>query len=83
MPPDIGGIMDGVFLVTIISVVASLAIPLIIVGVVIWAIRRQAPRRRDPAEEALRERLARGEIDQAEFLVRMRALHDGDDASIT
>jgi uncharacterized membrane protein len=77
--PDIGGFMDGVFLFTIVTVVASLAVPLIIVGVVIWAIRR----RRDPAEEALRERLARGEIDQAEFLVRMRALHDGDDASIT
>jgi uncharacterized membrane protein len=78
-PPDIGGIMDGVFLITIVSVVASLAVPLIVVGVVIWAIRR----RRDPAEESLRERLARGEIDQAEFLVRMRALHDGDDSSIT
>ena len=82
-PGDIGGFMDGVFLISILGVVASLAIPLIIVGVVIWAIRRNAPARRDPAEEALRERLARGEIEQAEFLVRMRALHDGDDASIT
>jgi uncharacterized membrane protein len=80
--PDIGGFMDGVFLVTILSVVASLAVPLVIIGVVIWAIRRQAPRR-DPAEEALRERLARGDIDQAEFLVRMRALHDGDDRDVT
>lgn len=81
--PDLGGFMDGIFLVTILSVVASLAIPIIIVGVIIWAIRRNAPARRDPAEESLRERLARGEIDQAEFLVRMRALHDGDDRSIT
>ena len=80
--PDIGGIMDGVFLVTILSVVASLAVPLIVIGVVIWAIRRQAPHR-DPAEQALRDRLARGEIDQSEFLVRMRALHDGDDRDIT
>jgi uncharacterized membrane protein len=83
MTPDIGGIMDGVLLVTIFSVLVSLAIPLIIVGVIIWAIRRQSPRRRDPAEEALRERLARSEIDQAEFLVRMRALHDGDDETVT
>ncbi len=83
MPPDIGGIMDGVFLVTILSVVASLLIPIVILGVVIWAIRRNTPARRDPAEEALRDRLARGEIEQAEFLVRMRALHDGDDASVT
>ena len=81
--PDLGGFMDGIFLVTIVSVVASLAIPIVIIGVIIWAVRRQPPRGRDPAEESLRERLARGEIDQAEFLVRMRALHDGDDRSIT
>ena len=80
--PELGGIMDGVFLVTILGVVASFAVPLVVIGVVIWAIRRQAPRR-DPAEEALRQRLARGEIDQSEFLVRMRALHDGDNEDIT
>jgi len=77
------GFFDAIFGITIVSVLASLAIPLIIVGVVIWAIRRSAPRRRDPAEESLRARLATGEIDQAEFLVRMRALHDGDDRDIT
>ena len=80
MPPDIGGIMDGVFLVTIFSVLISLAIPLIIVGVVIWAIRRSAPARRDPAEQELRDRLASGEIDMAEFQVRLRALRDDDGA---
>ena len=77
------GFFDAIFGITIVSVLASLAIPLIIVGVVIWAIRRSAPRRRDPAEESLRARLATGAIDQAEFLVRMRALHDGDDRDIT
>ena len=41
--------------------------------------RRGATRRR----KSLRARLATGEIDQAEFLVRMRALHDGDDRDIT
>ena len=80
---DVSGFMDGVMVMTLVSVVASLAIPIVIIGVVIWAIRRNAPARRDPAEEALRVRLASGEIDQAEFLVRMRALHDGDDKSIT
>lgn len=83
MPPDFGGFMDGVLLITIVSVIATLTIPILIIGVVIWAIRPNAPARRVPAEEALRERLARGEIDQAEFLVRMRALHDGDDDSVT
>lgn len=81
--PDVGGIMDAVLFGTIITALVSLAIPIIIIVVVIWAIRRNAPARRDPAEEALRQRLARGEIDQAEFLVRMRALHDGDDRAIT
>ncbi len=77
------GFFDAIFGITILTVLASLAVPLIIVGVVIWAIRRSAPKRRDPAEESLRARLATGEIDQAEFLVRMRALHDGDDRDIT
>ena len=81
--PDIGGFMDGMFLFTIVTVLASLAIPIVIIGVVIWAIRRNSPPRRDPAEQELRDRLARGEIEQAEFLVRMRALHDGDDSSVT
>jgi uncharacterized membrane protein len=81
--PDVGGFMDAMLIGTLITVVASLAIPIIIIVVVVWAIRRSAPSRRDPAEEALRQRLAHGEIDQAEFLVRMRALHDGDDEAIT
>jgi uncharacterized membrane protein len=80
---DVGGFMDAMFIGTLITVVASFALPIIIIVVVVWAIRRNAPARRDPAEEALRARLANGEIDQAEFLVRMRALHDGDDRAIT
>jgi uncharacterized membrane protein len=80
--PEIGGFLDAIFGIALISVLASLIIPIVIVGVIIWAIRRSAPARRDPAEQALRDRLARGEIGQAEFLVRMRALNDGDDKSI-
>jgi uncharacterized membrane protein len=80
--PD-AGFFDAIFGITILGILVSLAVPLIIIAVVIWAIRRSAPRRRDPAEEALRARLAAGEIDMAEFMVRMRALHDGDDRSIT
>ena len=77
---DFGGFFDMAFGITLI---ATLAVPIAIIVVVVWAIRRMAPGRRDPAEEALRVRLAAGEIDQAEFLVRMRALHDGDDKDIT
>ena len=61
----------------------SLLLPLImtgvIVGVVIWAIRRNTPRRESPAVEELKARLARGEIDPVEYQVRIRALHDGDE----
>ena len=61
----------------------SLLLPLlitgIIVGVVIWAIRRNTPPREEPAVEELKARLARGEIDPAEYQVRIRALHDGDE----
>jgi uncharacterized membrane protein len=81
--PEFGGFMDGFFQSMLVFGAITLAIPIIIVIVVVWAIRRSAPVRRDPAEESLRERLARGDIDQAEFLVRMRALHDGDDKAIT
>lgn len=80
---DIAGFMDAVFFGTLITIAPSFALPIVIIVVVVGAIRRNAPARRDPAEEELRGRLARGEIDQAEFLVRMRALHDGDDRAIT
>ena len=81
--PGFDGLFDAIFGFTVLTVIASFAIPVIIIIVVVWAIRRSAPAPRDPAEQALRDRLARGDIDQAEFLVRMRALHDGDDRDIT
>ena len=60
----------------------TLLVPLVmtgaIVGVVIWAIRRNTPRREEPAVEELKARLARGEIDPVEYQVRIRALRDGD-----
>jgi uncharacterized membrane protein len=61
----------------------SLIVPLVttglIVGVIVWAIRRSAPAREDPAVAELKTRLARGEIDPTEYQVRMRALRDGED----
>ena len=72
---DMFSLMGPIFLVT-------LLLPLIvtgaIVGVVIWAIRRNTPRREEPAVEELKARLARGEIDPVEYQVRIRALRDGD-----
>ena len=71
---------DGMFSAIMgITIFASVGIPIIIIVVIIWAIRRGMPAWRDPAEEALRARLARGEIDRAEFQVRLRALERDDD----
>jgi uncharacterized membrane protein len=73
---DLFGFLGPIFL-------ASLLLPLIItgvvIGVVIWAIRRNTPRRESPAVEELKVRLARGEISPVEYQVRIRALQDGED----
>ena len=59
-------------------IAVSILVPIIItgavIGLIVWAIRRSMPPREDPAVAALRGRYARGEIDPAEFEVRMRAL---------
>lgn len=56
------------------SIVVPLVITVLIIGVVVWAIRRNSVPREDPAVAALKARYARGEIDQAEFEVRLRSL---------
>jgi uncharacterized membrane protein len=60
------------------SVLVPLVTTLLIVGVVVWAIRRSMPPREDPAVRELKARLARGEIDTAEYEVRLRALRGPD-----
>ena len=76
LPFDPFGFVGGMIAV-------SLLIPLLttglIVGTIIWAIRRSAPAREDPAVAELKARLARGEISPTEYTVRMRALRGGDD----
>jgi uncharacterized membrane protein len=78
MTPDIS-FMSAFEWVVIIGIIVSLIVPVAVIVLIVWAIRRYASARRDPAEEALRDRLARGEIDMAEFQVRLRALRDGND----
>jgi len=75
MPDDLFSFLGPTMLVAV-------AVPLIttglIVGVVIWAIRRSVPPREDPAVAELKSRLARGEIDPTEYQVRLRALERDD-----
>lgn len=73
------GLFDFIFAISFVGILVSLAVPVLIVVAIVWAVRRSVPVGRDPAEEALRQRLARGEIDMAEFQVRLRALR-GEDA---
>ena len=63
-------------------ILAGFLVPIVttvlVLGVVVWAIRRNAPAREDPAVAELKARLARGEIDPVEYQVRIRARRDGD-----
>ena len=56
------------------SVFVPLIITVLIVGVIVWTVRRNTPPREDPAIAELKARYARGEIDPAEFEVRLRSL---------
>jgi uncharacterized membrane protein len=72
---DVFGWMGPIFAI---SLIVPLIITLLIIGVVVWSIRRSLPPREDPAVAELKARLARGEIEPVEYEVRMRALRDGD-----
>ncbi|HEX5590000.1 MAG TPA: hypothetical protein VFX65_06900 [Candidatus Limnocylindrales bacterium] len=78
MTPDISGWFDAIFGIALVGTLITFIVPVAFIVLIVWAIRRNAPARRDPAEEALRDRLASGEIDMAEFQVRLRALRDGE-----
>ena len=62
-----------------ISLIVPLVTTVLVIGVIVWAVRRAAPVRDNPAVAELKSRLARGEIDPVQFQVRMRALRDGED----
>ena len=71
---DIGGFVLG-------TIIVSLVVPLVITGfvifTVIWAIRRSIPSMPtgdNAAIQELRDRFARGEINQSEFQARMDVL---------
>ncbi len=72
-PFDMFGLMGGIVAV---SMVVFLAMTVLVVGVIVWAVRRGLPRLEDPAVAQLKARLASGEISPVEYEVRMRALRD-------
>jgi putative membrane protein len=60
--------------IVILGVILSALAPVGVIVGAIWAYRRWAETRRDPAEDELRTRFARGEIDEEEFARRLRTL---------
>ena len=68
--PDFEGFFGFMMVV---SIVIPLLITGAIIGLFIWIVRRAVPRV-DPAVSELRARYARGEIEPAEFEVRLRSL---------
>jgi uncharacterized membrane protein len=65
---------DGFFgFMMVVSIVIPLLITGAIIGLFIWIVRRAVPRE-DPAAAELRARYARGEIEPAEYEVRLRSL---------
>ena len=69
---------QSVWLIWLLSVVVTLAVPVAIVWLLVILVRNSrggpSPRRYDPAAEQLRYRYARGEISEAEFERGMRLL---------
>jgi uncharacterized membrane protein len=51
---------------------------LLVVGVIVFALRRAIPPAEDPGIAELKRRLAAGEISPAEYEVRVRAIEKGD-----
>lgn len=72
--PDMNAMFDWIWPIMAASVIVPLVITGVVIVTVIWAIRRNSAPREDPAVAALKARYARGEIDQAEFEVRLRSL---------
>ncbi len=68
------GFFDFFGMTMLVALLVPILITVLVVGVVVWAIRRSAPPREDPAIAELKARYARGEIDTAEFQVRLREL---------
>ncbi len=82
-PADPAATLDGMpgfdfsgmfFLTVLLTMAVPVVITVIVIGTVVWAIRRATAPLQDPALTELRERLARGEIDPVEYQARLDAL---------
>jgi uncharacterized membrane protein len=72
----LGDIMNFTMIAVIGSLVVTVGVTVLILGVVVWAVRRATPPAEDPAIAELKRRLAAGEISPVEYEVRLRALQE-------
>lgn len=68
------GIFDWIGPLMAATILLPLVVTLLVIGVVVWAVRRNSAPREDPAVSELKARLARGDIDPIEYEVRLRSL---------
>ena len=68
------GLFDWMLPLMAASLIVPLVITGIVVGVIVWAVRRNSAAHQDPAVTELNARLARGDIDPIEYEVRLRSL---------
>jgi len=61
---------------TFLSIIAT---TLLVVGVIVFALRRTIPPAEDPGVAELKRRLSAGEISPVEYEVRVRAIEKGDE----
>ena len=60
------------------TLLLPLIITIIVIGAIVWGVRRNSSPREDPAVSELKARLARGDIEPIEYEVRLRSLLDRD-----
>ncbi len=69
---------DLALAIVAVTFLSILVITLLVVGVIVFALRRAIPPAEDPGVAELKRRMAAGEISPAEYEVRVRAIEKGD-----
>lgn len=68
------GLFDWIMPLMAVTLLLPLIITVIVIGAIVWAVRRNSSPREDPAVSELKARLARGDIEPIEYEVRLRSL---------
>jgi uncharacterized membrane protein len=71
---DVEGMFDWFVPLMAATFLTPLIVTVLVIAVVVWAVRRNSAPREDPALTELKARLVCGEIDIAEYELRLRSL---------